>query len=89
MFLAFDGDSLNPVFPKSGLAFEDRSASDGSLPFFDEIDGNCFYSCGENVVITQGNEVLSIAMIPIDDHLREVVSVAPQRMGVSVSAIPV
>ena len=47
-----------------------------------------FAALGQNVVVGQREEMVAVLFVPIDDHFRIVIAIAPERMGVQIAFPP-
>ena len=54
----------------------------------DQVVGNPFVVVGDDVVLGERKEVVVTARIPIDDHLGELVAIAPQGVRVQIALVP-
>ena len=62
--------------------------ADSRLRRFPRRGVNPLVTLQQDVVIGDCQEIVTVLLVPIDDHLREIVAVAPVGMGVQV-ALPV
>jgi len=43
---------------------------------------------GQNVVVGKREEMVAVLLVPIDNHLRIIIAIAPERMGVQIAFPP-
>ncbi len=80
---AFNGPLFHPLIGKTLQVFfsrEDRRDIG--------CDGRPLLAFLSNVVVGEDQEMVAMIFVPIDDHLRVVVAIAPERMGVEITFPP-
>ena len=75
--------STQPLAEPGDVLLQRPARGSRSRPAVDPL-----LALGDDVVVGQGEEVVAVPLVPVGDHLGEVVAVAPERVGVQV-ALPV
>ena len=81
----FRHPSGDPIVPESDLVSRKRP---GCSAFDRYLVGNPFLTLTQNVVIGERQEVITAALVPVANHFRKIIPIAPKRMRMHIAFVP-